>query len=50
LGERDLKFCFGHISSVMAAAANDFKERGVAKGRSPLLVNLRESLLGVSLR
>jgi hypothetical protein len=35
LGECDLKFCFGHLLSVMAAAANDFKETRVAERRSP---------------
>jgi hypothetical protein len=35
LGECDLKFCFGHLLSVMAAAANDFKEARVAERRSP---------------
>ena len=29
-GKSELKFCFGHLLSVMAAAANDFKERRVA--------------------
>src|SRR5262245_23348444 len=29
-GERNLKFCFRHVLSVMAAASIDFKERRVA--------------------
>jgi hypothetical protein len=35
LGECDLKFGFGHLLSLMAAAANHFKERRVAERCSP---------------